>query len=89
MNTATDTLIHKLPITSGEGAALTAQKTTITIADAVGTPDYLIQAVVNSSAYGFASAAEAITFLYVVQNLQIRVAELEARLEAINAVQSN
>jgi hypothetical protein len=89
MNTATDTLIHKLPVTSGEGAALTTQLTTITIADAAGTPDYAIQAVINSSAYGFASAAEAITFLYVVKNLQTRVAELEARLEAINVVVAN
>lgn len=67
-------------------AALTAQLTTITIADDAGTPDYALQAVINTNAYGFASAAEAITFLYVVKNLQTRVAELEARLIAIGAV---
>lgn len=89
MNTATDTLVHKLPVTSGQGAALTPQLTTITPADAAGTPDYAIQAVINSSAYGFASAAELITFIYVVRNLQVRCAELEARLEAINVVASN
>lgn len=71
------------------GAALTAQLTSITIADAAGTPDYAIQAVINTNAYGFASAAEAITFLYVVQNLQVRVAQLEARLEALNLITSN
>lgn len=67
-------------------AALTAQLTTITIADAAGTPDYALQAVINTNAYGFASAAEAITTLYVIKNLQTRVAELEARLIAIGAV---
>lgn len=64
---------------TGVGALPVAALTTITPADAVGTPDYAIQAVINSSAYGFASAQELISFLYVVQNLQIRVAQLEAR----------
>lgn len=86
MNTATDNLDHKLPVTPEQQAALTPQLTTITIADAAGTPDYAIQAVINSSAYGFASAAEAITTLYVIKNLQVRVAELEARLEALNII---
>jgi hypothetical protein len=71
------------------GAALTTQLTAITIADAAGTPDYALQAVINTNAYGFASAAEAITFLYVVQNLQARVAELEARLEGVNLIAAN
>jgi hypothetical protein len=69
-------------------AALTAQLTTVTIADAAGSPDYALQAVINTNAYGFASAAEAITFLYVVKNLQTRVAELEARLVAVGALAS-
>lgn len=64
-----------------QAAALTAQLTTITIADAPGTPDYALQAVINTNAYGFASAAEAISFLYVVKNLQTRLAEVEAILE--------
>lgn len=67
-------------------AALTAQLTTITPADDIGTADYSIQAVINSSAYGFASAAELITFIHVVRNLQVRVAELEARLEECGIV---
>ena len=72
-----------------QGAGLTTQLTTITIADAAGTPDYALQAVINSSAYGFASAQEAISFLYVVQNLQVRVAELEARLEEKGLIAAN
>jgi hypothetical protein len=66
---------------SDQRAALTAQLTTITPADAEGTPDYAIAAVINSSAYGFASAQEAITVLYVIKNLQTRLAEVEALLE--------
>ena len=70
-------------------SALTTQLTTITIADAAGTPDYAIQAVTNTNAYGFAAAQEAISFLYVVKNLQTRVAELEALLETIGIVAAN
>ena len=69
-----------------QGAALTTQLTTITIADAAGTPDYALQALTTSSPYGLATAAEAITLQYVVQNLQVRVAELEARLVALNLI---
>ncbi len=64
---------------SGDGALVVAPLTTITPADAAGTPDYAIAAVINSSAYGFSNAAELITLLYVVQNLQRRVLELEKR----------
>ena len=63
-----------------QGAALTAQLTTITIADAAGTPDYALQALTTSSPYGLATLAEAVTLLYVIKNLQTRVAELETRL---------
>jgi hypothetical protein len=66
---------------SGVGALEVAPLTTISIADAAGTPDYAVQAVINSSAYGFASAQEAISTLYVIQNLQRRVLDLEARLK--------
>lgn len=65
-----------------QSAALTAQLTTITPADAAGSPDYAIQAITASSPYGFVNAAEAITLLYVVKNLQERMAEMEAILEA-------
>ena len=65
-----------------KGAALTTQLTTLTIADAAGTPDYAIAAVTASSPYGFSNAAEIIATLYVIQNLQTRVSELETRLKA-------
>lgn len=58
----------------------TAALTTITPADAAGTPDYAIAAVTNSSPYGFSNAAEAITLLYVIKNLQTRLAALETTL---------
>lgn len=60
------------------GALDTAALTTITFT-APGTPDYAIQDVTNSSAYGFAAAEEARTFISVVNNLQKRVLELEAQ----------
>ncbi len=66
---------------SGVGALEVAPLTTISIADAAGTPDYALQAVINTNAYGFASAAEAISTLYVIKNLQQRVLDLEARLK--------
>lgn len=72
-----------------QGAALTAQLTTITPADAEGTPDYAIAAITASSPYGFASAQEAITVLYVIKNLQTRLAEVEARLEGVNLIAAN
>lgn len=64
---------------AGVGALPVAALTTITPADAAGTPDYAIAAVINSSAYGFSNAAELITVLYVIKNLQQRVLDLEAR----------
>lgn len=70
-------------------AALTAQLTTLTPADAEGSPDYAIASVTNSTAYGFASAQEAITVLYVIKNLQERLAEVEARLEELGLVTAN
>jgi hypothetical protein len=67
-------------------AALTTQLTTITIADAAGTPDYALQALTTSSPYGLATAAEAITLLYVIQNLQTRMAEMETKVRALGLV---
>lgn len=63
----------------GDGALVVAALTTLTPADAEGTPDYATAAITNSTPYGFASAQEAITVLYVIQNLQKRVLELEKR----------
>lgn len=64
-----------------QAAVPTTALTTITPADAAGTPDYAIAAVTNSSAYGFSNAAEAITLLYVIKNLQTRLGEVETILK--------
>lgn len=74
------------PVT--QGAALTAQLTTITHT-APGTPDYAIQNLTNSSGYGFVTADEGNTVLSVIANLQARLAQVEARLEAIGLIASN
>ena len=79
----------KIVVNGTQGAALTAQLTTITPADAAGTPDYAIQAVTATTPYGFVTAQEAITTLYVIKNLQTRLAEVEARLEAAGIVIAN
>lgn len=78
----------KITAAGTQGAALTTQLTTLTPADAEGTPDYAIAAITNVSPYGFASAQEAITVLYVIKNLQTRVAELEARLKGVGIIPS-
>lgn len=70
----------KTPV--AKAAALTAQLTSITIADAAGTPDYAIAAITQTTPFGFSNAAETITLLYVIQNLQVRMAEAESRLKA-------
>ena len=70
-------------------AALTAQLTTITMADTAGTPDYTLAAFTTTSPAGFASIQEAVSFAYVVRNLQVRLAEVEARLEEAGIVAAN
>lgn len=65
-----------------KAAALTTQLTSVTIADAAGTPDYALSALTTSSPYGLATKEEAVTLLYVIQNLQVRMAEAEFRLKA-------
>ena len=64
-----------------KGAALTTQSTTITFTAPV-TPDFAIQDLVNSSAFGFVTKDEGNTVLSVIKNLQDRVSQLEARLQA-------
>lgn len=67
------------------GAALTTQLTTITHTSP-GTPDYAIQDLINITPYGFATQNEGNTVLSVIRNLQLRVAELEARLGSATGV---
>lgn len=64
-----------------KGAALTTQSTTITYT-APGTPDYAIQDLTQTTPFGFKTKDEGNTVLAVIENLQIRVAQLEARLQA-------
>ncbi|HXG36527.1 MAG TPA: hypothetical protein VNL15_06135 [Dehalococcoidia bacterium] len=69
-------------------AALTAQDTTITHT-APGTADYAIQALTQTSPFGFVTADEGHTVLKVIANLQTRLAEVEARLESLGLVAAN
>lgn len=86
--TADGDIVEVLRSDSTQGAALTAQLTTITHT-APSTPDYAVQNLTNSSPYGFATADEGNTVLSVVANLQARLAEVEARLEAKGIVVPN
>lgn len=63
---------------TGTGALPVAALTTITHT-APGTPDYAVQDLINSSAYGFVTKDEGNTVLSVIKNLQQRVTDLEAR----------
>lgn len=64
-----------------KGAALTTQLTTIS-STAPGTPDYAIQDLTQTTPFGFVTKNEGNTVLAVIKNLQDRVAELEARMQA-------
>lgn len=61
--------------------ALTATETTITNAGTAS--DYAIQALTNSTPYGFVTAAEGETLIEVVLNCQARINELETKLQAL------
>lgn len=76
----------KAPV--AQPAALTAQVTALTHT-APGTPDYAIQDLINTSAYGFVTKDEGNTVLKVIANLQTRLAEVEARLEGCGIVAPN
>lgn len=71
-----------------QGAALTAQLTSITHTGP-GTPDYAIQDLVQNTGFGFVTKDEGNTVLSVILNLQTRLAQVEARLEAIGLVAAN
>lgn len=68
--------------TNAPQTELTDELTTITYT-APGTPDYAIQDLVNSSAYGFVTKDEGNTVLSVIANLQARVNGLETKLVAL------
>ena len=73
---ATKLIVEIEPV--GTGALPVAALTTITHTSP-GTPDYAIANVTSSSPFGFSTADEGNTVLSVIRNLQIRVADLEAR----------
>jgi len=68
-----------------QGAALTAALTSLTHTSP-GTPDYAIQDLISTTPFGFASKDEGNTVLSVILNLQTRVNELEARLDATTGI---
>lgn len=73
-----------------QASALTAQLTSLTMADTAGaTPDYAIAAITTTSPAGFASIQECVSTLYVIKNLQVRMAEVEAVLENLGLVAAN
>jgi len=78
----------KILVDGTQGAALTAQLTTLTHT-APGTPDYAIQNLTTTTPYGFVTADEGNSVLKVIANLQVRLAEVEARLEAAGIVTAN
>jgi hypothetical protein len=71
------------PVT--QGAALTASLTSLTQAGTF-TPDYAIQAMTNTSPYGFATLDEAETVLSVILNMQTKIDELENRLDSSTGI---
>lgn len=73
------------------GDSLTTQDTSITHT-APGTPDFSIQDLIDSgvgSTFGFATKDEGNTVLQVILNLQVRLVEVEARLEELGLVAPN
>ena len=68
--------------------ALTAQDTSITHTSP-STPDFAIQDLTQTTPFGFVTQDEGNTVLQVILNLQVRLAEVEARLEETGLVASN
>jgi len=64
-----------------KGAALTTQSTTITFT-APSPADFAIQDLTQTTPFGFVTKNEGNTVLAVIKNLQDRVGQLEARLQA-------
>lgn len=76
------------PVTEApQGAALTAGLTQLTKLGATGTV-FTIPTMITTG-WGFSLASQAEVLLDVVVNMQSRVSEIEARLEAANIVAAN
>lgn len=68
-----------------EASALTAAKTVVTHT-APGTPDFAIQDLINTNAYGFVAKDEGNSVLQVIANLQTRQNEIETALQAAGII---
>lgn len=66
----------------GTPATLTTALPTLTVV-APGTPDYAVQDVTAVAPVGFADADEARSVLSVIQNIQIRLSEIESKLTTL------
>ena len=69
-------------------AAMTTQLTTVTHT-APGAADYAVQDLVQPTGFGFVTKDEGNTVLSVIANLQTRMLEVEAALEALKVVPDN
>ena len=67
-----------------EGAVLTTVETTLTNAGTAS--DWAIQALTSSTPFGFVTAAEGETVVEVVVNNQLRINEIESRLQALGLI---
>ncbi len=76
---------HAARFQAGTPATLTAALTGLTHT-APGTPDYAIQNLTQTLPFGFVTADEGNSVLKVIANLQTRVGELEAKLQALAIV---
>jgi len=64
---------------------LTTAETTLTFVDE-NTPDFSMSSLTTTSSAGFASLDEAQAFMEVVINMQLRVGELETKLQALGLI---
>lgn len=69
-----------------QAAALTAAVTAITVVSATASLSTTIEYVAGASSYAFPTVTEGQTFLYAIQKLQVRQAEVEAALVACGLV---
>jgi hypothetical protein len=72
---------HVVSIKPSRVGALEVAPLTAITHTAPGTPDYAIQDLINSNAFGFVTKDEGNSVLSVIKNLQQRVLDLEARVK--------
>lgn len=82
--TAADIGVEPSSTANPQQTALTASVNSLTQAGSPSVQDFNLQALTNTSAWGFASQDEGETFLQVILNMQTRINELEAKLQLAN-----